>query len=307
MGSLGIRMRKAAVSAMSAVAPGIAGRWASWLFLTPLKPSAFNGQENELIRRAQKHLDTGEAFPVQHIGGTLQAYRFRGSDGAPKRGTVILVHGWMGRAAFMTGFIGPLTSAGFDVVCFDLPAHGRSEGRQTNAIICAVALQAVASEVGPVEAVVGHSFGGLVIGLAVEGRPPMTSALNVKRIALIASPNAFTDLTARFGHEIGLGPRAQTVFEDALAKIGGRGLGEFDGNRIYGGIQRPILVIHSRDDKDVSFEQGAAYQELGGHVTVIPVDGLGHRHILYAPSTIRTVRDFVAQRGVQPARQEAAR
>ena len=308
MGSLGTGMMRVAVSAASAVAPGMVGRWASWLFCTPFKPSALNGQVSALMKRAQKHLDKGEAFSVRHPGGVLQAYRFHGSKGAPKRGTVILVHGWMGRAAFMSGFINPLTSEGFDVVCFDLPAHGRSDGRQTNGIECAVALQAVASEVGPVEAVVGHSFGGLVIGFAVEGRPPMTSALNVKRIALIASPNAFDDLTARVGRRIGLGPRAQTAFEKALAKIGGRGLiSEYDGNHIYGDIHCPILVIHSRDDEEVPFEQGAAYQALGDHVTVMPVDGLGHRQILYAPSTIRAIRDFVALRGIRPARQEAAR
>jgi pimeloyl-ACP methyl ester carboxylesterase len=299
-------MMKAAVSATSAVAPGLAGRWASWLFLTPHKPGAFNRRENELIRRAQKHLDRGEAFPVRHPGGTVQAYRFRGADGAPKRGTVILVHGWMGRAAFMAGFIRPLTAEGFDVVCFDLPAHGRSEGHQTNGLICA-ALQAVASEVGPVEALVGHSFGGLVIGIAVEGRPPMRSVLDVERIALIAAPNAFNEFTTSFGRRIGLGPRAQAAFESALAEVGGRRLSEFDGNRLYGEIHRPILVIHSRDDEDVSFEQAAAYQALGGHVTVMPVDGLGHRQILYAPSTIRAVRDFIAQRDIRPARQGAAR
>lgn len=306
MGSLGLRMKKAAVSAASAVAPGITGRWASWLFLTPLKPGALNGQEKELIRRAQKRLDRGEAFSVRHPGGTLQAYRFRGSEGVPKSGTVILVHGWMGRAASMAGFIKPLTSKGFDVVCFDLPAHGKSQGRQTNGVLCAVALQAVASEVGPVEAVVGHSFGGLVIGLAMEGRPPMRPALNVKRIALIASPNAFTELTRHFGWEIGLGSRAQTAFENALAKIGGRRLSEFDGNRIYGEIHRPIMVIHSQDDEYVSFEQAAAYQALGDHITMVPVDGLGHRQILYAPSTIRAIRDFVAQRGIRPIQQDAA-
>ncbi len=300
-------MLKAAIGAASAVAPGLAGRWASWLFLTPHKPGAFNRQENELIRRAQKHLDRGEAFPVQYPGGTVQAYRFRGAEVAPKRGTVILVHGWMGRAAFMAGFIRPLTAEGFDVVCFDLPAHGRSEGRQTNGLVCAAALQAVASEVGPVEALVGHSFGGLVIGIAVQGRPPMKSALGVERIALIAAPNAFNEFTTSFGRRIGLGPRAQAVFEGALAEVGGRRLSEFDGNRLYGEIHRPILVIHSRDDEDVSFEQATAYQALGGHVTLLPADSLGHRQILYAPSTIRAVRDFTAQHGVQPALQGAAR
>lgn len=307
MGSVGIRMKRVAVGLASAVAPGITGRWASWLFLTPLKPGILNGQEKELMRRARKRLDEGEAFSVRHPGGTLQAYKFGGSRDAPKSGTVILVHGWMGRAASMAGFVKPLTSRGFDVVCFDLPAHGGSQGRQTNGILCAVALQAVAAEVGPVEAVVGHSFGGLVIGLAVEGRPPMRYALAVKRIALIAAPNAFSELTAGFGREVGLGPGAQDAFESAIAKIGGRKLSEFDGNSIYGEIRRPMLIIHSHNDEYISFEQADAYRALGDHVTVMPVNGQGHRQIIYAPSTIRAIRDFVAQRDTRPALQSAAK
>ncbi len=258
------------------------------------------------MRRAQKHLDRGEAFSVRHPGGTVQAYRFQGSEAAPKRGTVILVHGWMGRAAFMTGFVKPLTSGGFDVVSFDLPAHGRSDGRQTNGLICAAALQAVASEVGPVEALVGHSFGGFVIGAAVEGRRPMASALDAKRIALIAAPNSFRDMTARFGEEIGLGQRAQAAFEDVLTDIAGRRLDELDGNRILSAVDSPILVIHSRDDNDVPFAQGAAYQALGSHVTLLPVERLGHRQILYAPSTIRAVRDFLVGPDVRPSPRNAA-
>jgi len=307
MGSLESRMTKAAVGAASAVAPAMAGRGAAWLFLTPFKPNALTRQQKALMARAQKHLDKGEAFRVRHPGGTLQAYRFRGSAGGPTRGTVILVHGWMGRAALMAGFINPLTAEGFDVVCFDLPAHGRSDGRQTNGLVCAAALQAVAAEVGPVEAAVGHSFGGFVIGLAAEGRAPMKSALDVKRMALIAAPNSFTDLTTRFGQEIGLGKRAQAVFEKTLKKIGSRRLSEFDGNRILGGIDRPILVIHSRDDEEIPFAQGATFQALGEHVTFLPANGLGHRQILYAPSTIRSVRDFVARHGIRTDRQGAVR
>jgi pimeloyl-ACP methyl ester carboxylesterase len=308
MESLGSRMTKAVVGAASAVAPGMVGRAVAWLFLTPFKPNALTRQQKALMARAQKHLDKGEAFKVRHPAGTLQAYRFHSSAGGPTRGTVIFVHGWMGRAALMAGFIKPLTAEGFDVVCFDLPAHGRSDGLQTNGIICAAALQAVAAEVGPLEAAVGHSFGGFVIGLAAEGRAPLGSALDVKRIALIAAPNAFTDMTARLGLEIGLGPHAQAVFEKILAKIGGRRLSEFDGNRMLGGIDRPILVIHSRDDEEVPFAQGVAYQALGDHVTFLPVDRLGHRQILYAPSTIRSVRDFVSRHcNASPDKRRSAR
>src|SRR5258706_2547887 len=64
--------------------------------------------------------------------------------------TVLLVHGWNGAAAQLAPFVAPLVAAGYRVVAFDQPAHGRSRGRSATIVDMADALRAVADEVGPV-------------------------------------------------------------------------------------------------------------------------------------------------------------
>ncbi|WP_425463028.1 hypothetical protein [Luteimonas granuli] len=53
-----------------------------------------------------------------------------------------------------------LRAAGYAVVAFDQPAHGRTCGQRTNLPEFIVALSRVAAAFGPAAALVGHSLGG---------------------------------------------------------------------------------------------------------------------------------------------------
>jgi pimeloyl-ACP methyl ester carboxylesterase len=48
--------------------------------------------------------------------------------------SVLLMHGWGGARAQMTGFVEPLLAAGYRVVAYDQPAHGESDGKTTNVL-----------------------------------------------------------------------------------------------------------------------------------------------------------------------------
>jgi pimeloyl-ACP methyl ester carboxylesterase len=75
-----------------------------------------------------------------------------------------------------------LQQASMPFVAFDLPAHGFSEGDRALTFEVADALHAVGAALGPVAAVVAHSFTAGACALAlIEGFP-------VDRIALIAPP-----------------------------------------------------------------------------------------------------------------------
>ena len=63
------------------------------------------------------------------VGEEINIYEF----GTPENPTILLVHGWEGRALDFSEFIDPLVEAGYHVVAFDGPAHGESSGKQTHA------------------------------------------------------------------------------------------------------------------------------------------------------------------------------
>lgn len=56
--------------------------------------------------------------------------------GDPNNPPILLVHGWAGRGSQMGGFVAPLLAQGFSVLAPDLPGHGESAGRSTDAFEC---------------------------------------------------------------------------------------------------------------------------------------------------------------------------
>ncbi len=232
-------------------------------------------------------LAKAEKLVVSVDAGNIAAYRL--GERHPDNGrTIILVHGWMSGARYMLALAEELVAGGDEVICFDLPAHGKSSGITTSLAPCARALKAVADQCGPVNMIVAHSFGGAVTAYA-------TRALNLRlagddaRIILLASPNRLSVVTQRFGDAIGLSLAARQNYEARLMAPFGGDLSAMDGNVLYaGGV--PLHVIHCVDDTEVPFSEGQRFTELGNQVRLTSLSQLGHRRILYAPAALSALR-----------------
>ncbi len=284
---------KSIVSTASTLAPALAADLAFLLFCKPRAAAGLSDEQKSLANSAGRMLASATASRVRYSGGEVQTYLFRGSATTPQRGTIILVHGWTSEARYMLGFVDPLRAIGFDVVCFDLPAHGKSTGHTTNFRQCASALQAVASQFPAVYGIVAHSFGGPVTGLALDIAPTIPSRFDVNKIVLIAAPNTSADVVRNFGSAIGLNSKAQRGFEAVLERLCDCPLEDFTGSKYFSRINRPMLVLHSKDDREVPYEQGLKYRALP-NCRFVPLKSLGHRDILHAPKVMRAVTSFMS-------------
>ncbi len=91
------------------------------------------------------------------------------------RGTVVLVHGaWHDARCWEGPFVDELARGGYDVVRFDLRAHGRS-GRRKPLRFTTIAdyvrdLERVLDRAGGTAFVIGHSMGGAVVQKLLERR-----------------------------------------------------------------------------------------------------------------------------------------
>jgi pimeloyl-ACP methyl ester carboxylesterase len=280
---------RTAFSAASLIAPGFTADIALRLFSTPGVAGGLSPEQKLLADAAEQRLAISDMIRLEHAAGQIQVYRFRSDALNGRRGTIIMVHGWTSSALYMLGFVEPLNALGFDVVCFDLPAHGRSTGRRTNLRECANALRLVAAAVPSVYGIVAHSFGGPVTALALDGSVPP----DIRRIALLAAPNAAADMIQSFGGSLGLQAEAQTCLETGFASQCACSLGEFTGTKFFSRINIPLLVLHGRSDQDVPFKHGSAYRALP-NCRFVPLDSIGHRDILSSAKAIRRVSRFMA-------------
>jgi pimeloyl-ACP methyl ester carboxylesterase len=234
----------------------------------------------------------GHRFTIEAGGDRLAAWDWgRGP-------TVILTHGWSGHSGQMAGFVAPLVRAGYYVVAFDHPAHGQSEGRQANYLTVAAALTAVARRLGPVHAIIGHSFGCTATILA------LSRGLPVERVVLVAPP-AESPLFARaFGQAIGLpAPRIEGMVDRIRLAVGGD-LAALDARQLARRLVTPALIVHDQADREVPFAHAEAIAAAWPGARLHPVNGLGHNRLLRDPAVIERAVEFV--RDGEPANDRPA-
>lgn len=259
------------------VAPGLGGRYAArrWLAV-PSAPAA-----------AAEPVG-GEEFAIEVGDGTI---RGTGYGAGP---VVYLMHGWGGTGRQLSAFVDPLRTAGFRVVAFDAPSHGRSDpgacGRgRTHGVEFAAALGAVIRRFGPADTVIAHSM-GVLPSLLVQ-----RAGLPVGRLALIAPVRDLDGHLDRFAGLVGMGPRTRQAMDDRIADLIGEPVAGMDVRRLgahAGSI--PLLVVHDRQDRETSHAHSVELVERWpGPATMISTDGLGHRRILTDPFVVGQVVDFV--------------
>lgn len=278
-----------AFAVASRLAPGPTGRAAFKLFSTPQHPR--REQSSERVAAAEERLAGAERLTMSTPCGHVAGYLFL-PDGA-ERGVIALVHGWLGRAAFMTSFVEPLRRAGYAVALLDLPAHGASSGKRLDMARAVEAVVALRRATGPWRAIVAHSFGGAVATTAIVGGVPAFSPIEVEKLVLVASPNSMPAAFHQFGRAVGLSAAAQAAMDHRAFDITGRPLTTFVSADYLKESRTPALVIHARDDKEVGFANAEALKAAGDFVTLKEVAGLGHRRILYAPEVTEAAARFI--------------
>ncbi len=267
------------------LAPDLAGAWAERLFLTPPRPRHAAASALDLI-------DARSSF-VEHKGRPIATWRW-GSRDAP---AVLLAHGWGGNAAQMRAFVFPLLAAGYRVIAYDQPAHGLSGGRLTGLPDFAEVMSEVAWYHGEVRAVIAHSLGGAAAALALARGLPLEKAV------LVSPPADLVGYSRRFARWYWIPERARRSMQAAIEERYGVRWEELELSRLAARLSAPALVIHDRDDRMVSWTQGATFARLWPGARLLSTDGLGHQRILQDEKVTQAAADFISGRSsiVSPA------
>jgi pimeloyl-ACP methyl ester carboxylesterase len=264
---------RAFLAVLSSVAPRSAGALGLRLFCTPRRHHQ-PAWERRIAEQGTR----------VRVGPQLAARSFGSGP------LVLLLHGWEGRGLQLGRFVEPLVRAGFRVIAPDLPAHGTSPGTRTDLIECTEALRKVGRDLGPVAAVVAHSFGGAVTTLALE------RGLDAKAVVLIASPSSVDDVITRFGELTGVRGRGMRAFREGIERQTAVKLAEVEVFERVARLQVPALIVHDRDDREVPFDDAERLAGRWPGATLLATEGLGHRRILKDERVIEAAVTFVAER-----------
>lgn len=262
------------------VFPPLAYRFFLKLFFTPM-----NFQRPAKEDKAESFSRT---FKIEVAGKAIQCYHW-GNEGK----VVYLIHGWAGRATQFRRFIKPLLKAGFQVIGFDGPAHGKSGGRSTTIVEFEEVLKKLFVLHGEPAGIIAHSFGGGVALFAAMNGLPITTLIN------IASPTIGDKIINTYMEAIGASEKTKTFFKKEVIKRYGKPFDEYTALHFVTQLKKDInlLLVHDEDDKEVSLEHPLALIAKYPKAQLHKTEGLGHTRILRDDAVIKKCVDFILLAG----------
>jgi pimeloyl-ACP methyl ester carboxylesterase len=218
----------------------------------------------------------------------LAAWSWERRSASGQGPTVILHHGWSGRAADLAAFVEPLLTRGFRVLAYDTAAHGQSSGKISAAPIMAELLLQVAQRENNVHAVIAHSAGAAATMIALQ------RGLKLKRAALLAPPSDLTSFMHTFAQHLGLRASVRSGMRVWAEQRFHLTWEQANVENWLADVEVPLMVLHDVDDKVVPFAEVKRIKRSAAHLTVLEQHGLGHFRICRAPQVVEAAVDFVA-------------
>lgn len=262
---------------LTAVSPFLASRFAAKLFLTPFT--------YKLPKREKKMDRESKQTPLMlpHYQREIVVYEYGDS---PRK--ILLAHGWSGRGTQLAVMAEELLKAGFSVVSFDAPAHGKAPGKMSMMPHFIEAIEVIEKQYGPFEAVIGHSLGGMSALKAIS------NGLPVQKLVIIGTANSVTKITQEFARNMKMNNKVAAKMKSYFDEKYEVDMDTLSGAVSAEGVKVPTLVIHDEDDVDVQISSAYEIHEKLENSELYTTEGLGHRRILGNPEVINKIIQFLS-------------
>jgi pimeloyl-ACP methyl ester carboxylesterase len=213
---------------------------------------------------------------------------YRWNKGRSKK--VLIVHGFESSIINFEQYVRPLIDKGYEVLAFDAPAHGHSSGDMITAPLFAAMITKIYQLYGPIQSFIAHSFGGLVLSIALEKLQPSDGT----KIVFIAPLTEMKTAIDQFFHFVKLNVGVRKEFDELIANTGDRPVEWYSTHRAIKTISAKILWIHDEDDEQTPLSDALKVKEENlPDVKFIITKGLGHRKIYRDQKIMQEIIDFL--------------
>jgi len=200
---------------------------------------------------------------------------------------VLLVHGWSGRGTQLFKIADELLANGYSTVSFDAPAHGKSKGQTSIMSEFIASILEIEKQFGPFEIAIGHSLGGMSVLNSIK------DGLKVEKAVIIGSGDIVQDILDEFTFKLGLKKEISFHLRDYFESKYQAKMDNFSAYKAAQKVEIPVLVMHDKDDPEVSVKAGIHIHENLKNGTLFLTEGLGHRKILGNHSVIKKILEFI--------------
>ncbi len=271
------------INAVGLISPAKAAQIAYKIFSTPARTSN-KKQVPPVFKKAIR-------VSLKLNGTIIRGFQWKHPDSQSKK--ILIVHGFSSNIFKFEPYVLTLKQAGFEVLAFDAPAHGISDGKEINALIYRDMILAIENEFGNLFGMIAHSLGGLAASMALE-------QLNMpenRRLVLIAPATETTTTIDGFYQMLSFSDTVKTAFQEFIQQLANEPPSFYSVARIARKSLAPTLWIHDEEDficpiSDVNPVIAENIPTLEFFIT----KGLGHNYIYKNPKTIQRVIHFLTGR-----------
>lgn len=268
---------RASLNLRAVISPDWAARRAFQLFTTPRKRS--RQPLPDVFKKATR-------ISFIHQGHVIKGFQW--NKGAAKR--LMILHGYESSCRKFDHHIAKSIKLGYEVIAFDAPAHGDSEGRSVHALQYADMIRQAIREFGNVDSFICHSFGGIALSLYME-----TVEHNEQtKIVYIAPATETTSAIDSFFSFLQLNETIRPAFDQAIQNMSGKHPEHFSIKRAITNIKASILWIHDEDDQVTPFKDVQPIINMHlPNVEFMITKGLGHNRIYRDNEVKRKLFSFI--------------
>jgi len=237
------------------------------------------------VRKAP--VKNAEAIHFQLNEKKMNGYRWN----HPQNKKALILHGFGSAAHKFEDYATLLVANGFEVLAFDAPAHGNSEGYTTNAIEYCEMIKEIMQKFGPIENFIGHSFGGISLSLALEDVPHTEQT----RVVFIAPATETTSAVDGAFKMLKLkNEKVRNEFEKIIFEVSGKETVWFSMRRAMDNINASILWVHDEDDDITPWADALKVKEDNHpNIKFVVTKGLGHNKIYHDADVKNMVKAFL--------------
>ena len=258
MSSFVIKSIGNALNATSLISSKYATKKALRLFATPRKGRYTEDQRKVVSSALYEELTYDDL--------DIATYRWHG-----KGKTVLLVHGWESNVSRWDYLLDDLKKQDYNIIALDAPAHGRSAGKQFNAVLYSECINIVAQKFQP-EVIIGHSVGGMASVFFMHNYP----STSVKKLVLLGAPAHFTGVFARYKSMMGYNRRISKGLDHVVLERFGKPVDYFSAANFTKSIEAKGLIIHDKMDRIIPFEDALLFANRYKNAELFETKGFGH-------------------------------
>ena len=253
--------------------PFLAKRLFVHIFFTPAR-YPFPPKEKAFIKAADKQ-------EILFKNRKVMVYKW----GAGK--PVLMMHGWMGRSTQFRKFIKMFNDSGYQVIAFDAPAHGKSEGFKSH-LMYFVKIIELLNEKYQLKGIIGHSLGG-VAGLHVIQR-----GAKIPSLIMIGSPSIADKIIGEFLRRLNGTWKSGNYFKEYIKRTYNQPFEHYAAEFVIQKIEDfPLMLIYDEDDVEVSIQHAEALVDKYPAAHFLKTKGLGHTRILKDEKVIEASLEFI--------------